>query len=174
MLNTIAFRRPLPQLLKTDNASEFAGKMLDKWVYEQGNRIDFSRPGTPTDTATVESFNGRLRQECLNENWFMSLEDARCKIEAWRVHYNQRHPHSALGWMTPSEFAEKSAGWQNMQPNMKPVIPDYDWIIFGVRVTPRTVSSTGRCNATLNQEGTCHEMKNSLHARTQGDYLGQI
>lgn len=82
MLNTIALRRPLPQLLKTDNGSEFAGKMLDKWVYEREIRIDFSRPGTPTDNATVESFNGRLRQECLNENWFMSLEDARCKIEA--------------------------------------------------------------------------------------------
>lgn len=59
--------------------------MLDKWVYERGIRIDFSRPGNPTDNATVESFNGRLREECLNENWFMSLEDARCKIEAWRI-----------------------------------------------------------------------------------------
>ncbi|WP_425333073.1 IS3 family transposase [Erwinia persicina] len=116
MLNSIALRRPLPQLLKTDNGSEFAGKMLGRWVQERGIRIDFSRPGTPTDNATVESFNGRLRQECLNENWFMSLEDAWCKIEAWRIHYNQRHPHSALGWMTPSEFAEKSAGCQNTQP----------------------------------------------------------
>lgn len=116
MLNSIALRRPLPQLLKTDNGSEFAGKMLDRWVYVRGIRIDFSRPGTPTDNATVESFNGRLRQECLNENWFMSLEDARCKIEAWRIHYNQRRPHSALGWMTPSEFAEKSAGCQNTPP----------------------------------------------------------
>lgn len=116
MLNSIALRCPLPQLLKTDNGSEFAGKMLDRWVYERGIRIDFSRPGTPTDNATVESFNGRLRQECLNENWFMSLEDARCKIEVWRIHYNQSRPHSALGWMTPSEFAEKSAGCQNMQP----------------------------------------------------------
>ena len=106
----------LPQLLKTDNGSEFARKMLDRWVYERGIRIDFSRPVTPTDNATVESFNGRLRQECLNENWFMSMEDARCKIEAWRIHYNQSRPHSALGWMTPSEFAEKSAGCQNMQP----------------------------------------------------------
>lgn len=68
MLNTIALRRPLPQLLKTDNGSEFAGKMLDKWVYERGIRIDFSRPGTPTDNATVEPFNGLLRQECLNAN----------------------------------------------------------------------------------------------------------
>ncbi len=117
MLNSIALRRPLPQLLKTDNGSEFAGKMLDRWVYERGIRIDFSRPGTPTDNATVESFNGRLRQECLNENWFMSLEDARCKIEACRIHYNQRRPHSALGWMTPTEFAKKSAGCQNMQPD---------------------------------------------------------
>lgn len=96
MLDTIALRRPLPQLLKTDNGSEFAGKMLDKWVYERDIRIDFSRPGTPTDNATVESFNGRLRQECLNENWFMSKEDARCKIEVWRIHYNQSRPHSAL------------------------------------------------------------------------------
>ncbi|SFU20582.1 putative transposase [Kosakonia arachidis] len=117
MLNSIALIRPLPQLLKTDDGSEFAGKMLDKWVYERGIRIDFSRQGTLTDNATVESFNGRLRQECLNENGFMSLEDARCKIEAWRIHYNQRRPHSALGWMTPSEFAEKSAGCQNMQPD---------------------------------------------------------
>lgn len=59
------------------------------------------------DNAKVESFNGRLRQECLNENGFMSLEDARCKIEAWRKHYNQSRSHSAPGWMTPSEFAEK-------------------------------------------------------------------
>ncbi|MEE4611550.1 IS3 family transposase [Serratia marcescens] len=100
MLKSIALRRPLPQLLKTDNGSEFAGKILSRWVYERGIRIDFSCPGTPTDNTTVESFNGRLRQECLNENWFMSLEDARCKIEAWRINYNQRRPHSALGWMT--------------------------------------------------------------------------
>lgn len=121
---SIALRRTLPQLLKTDNGSEFAGKMLDKWVYERGIRIDFSRPGTLADNATVESFNGRLRQECLNENWFMSLEDAQCKIEACRIHYNQSRPHSALGWMTPYEFAEKSAGCQNMRP----VISDYGWI----------------------------------------------
>ena len=84
--------------------------LTDKWVYERDIRIDFSRPGTPTDNATVESFNGRLRQECLNENWFMSKEDARCKIEVWRIHYNQSRPHSALGWMTSSEFTEKTAG----------------------------------------------------------------
>ncbi|MGG6302056.1 integrase core domain-containing protein [Pantoea allii] len=66
--------------------------MLDRGMYERGIRINFSRPGTPTDNATVESFNGSLRQECLNENGFMSLEDARSKIKACRVHDNQRHP----------------------------------------------------------------------------------
>ncbi|KFD06611.1 hypothetical protein GRAQ_01736 [Rahnella aquatilis CIP 78.65 = ATCC 33071] len=103
-------------MLKTDNSSVFAGKKLDRWGYERRIRIDFSRLGTPTDNATVEYFNGRLRQECLNENGFMSSEDARCKNEAWRIHDNQSRPHSALGWMTPSEFAEKSAGCQNTQP----------------------------------------------------------
>ena len=73
-------------------------------------RIDFSRPGTPTDNATVELFNSRLRQECLNENGFMSLEDARRKIGAWRIHYNQSRPHSALGWMTAYEFSCLLAG----------------------------------------------------------------
>lgn len=79
ILDSIALRRPLPQLLKTDNSSEFAGKMLDRWVYGRHIRIDFSRLGTPADNASVGSFNGRLRQECLNENLFMSLEDVRCK-----------------------------------------------------------------------------------------------
>lgn len=132
MLNSIAFRRPLPQLLKTDNGSEFAGKMLDKWVYERGIRIDFSRPGTPTDNATVESFNGRLRQECLNKNWFMSLEDARCKIEAWRIHYNQRRPHSALD--DAVRICREICRLPEYAARLKPDIPDYEWITYGERV----------------------------------------
>ncbi|CAJ0997465.1 IS3 family transposase ISRso16 [Sodalis praecaptivus] len=79
-LNTSAFSRPLPLMLKADNGSKFAGKMLDKSVYERRIKIDFSRPGNPTDNATVGSFNGRLRQKCLNENGFMSVDDARCKV----------------------------------------------------------------------------------------------
>jgi putative transposase len=67
--------------------------------------LDFIRPGKPTDNALIESFNGRFRQECLNENWFSSLEDARSKIEAWRREYNDDRPHSALGRLAPSEFA---------------------------------------------------------------------
>ena len=101
MLIIIALRHPLPQLLQTGKVSEFAEKKLDKWVYERDIRIDFSRPGTPMNHATLESSKGRLREECINENWFMSMEDARCKIEACRIHYNLNRPYSALGWMTP-------------------------------------------------------------------------
>jgi putative transposase len=80
------------KILKADNGSEFAGKVMDRWVYERQIAIDFSRPGKPTDNATVESFNGRLRQECLSENWPLSLTDAEQKIEVWRTFYNIVRP----------------------------------------------------------------------------------
>jgi putative transposase len=82
--------------IKTDNGSEFISKVMDKWAFERGIEIDFSRPGKPTDNARVESFNGRLRQECLNANWFLTLDDAQAKIGAWRTYYNETRPHSAL------------------------------------------------------------------------------
>jgi putative transposase len=82
-------------------------KAIDKWAYERGIELDFSRPGKPTDNAGVESFNGRLRQECLNANWFLSLADAQVKIAAWRTYYNESRPHSALEWSTPAEFARR-------------------------------------------------------------------
>ncbi len=91
-LNRICAKRGLPKMIKTDNGSEFISKVMDKWAYERGVELDFSRPGKPTDNARVESFNGRLRQECLNANWFMSLEDARAKIAAWRTYYNESRP----------------------------------------------------------------------------------
>jgi putative transposase len=105
VLSGIVFHRGLPQTTKTDNDSESISKHVDKWAHERGVELDFSRPGRPTDNATVESFNGSLRQECLNEHWFLSLDDARAKIEAWRRDYNENHPHSALEWSAPSEFA---------------------------------------------------------------------
>jgi putative transposase len=88
---------------------EFVSKVLDRWAYERGVTLDFSRPGKPTDNAFVESFNGRLRDECLDTHWFLSLEDARAKIEAWRRDYNAFRPHTALGHLTPQEFAAKAA-----------------------------------------------------------------
>lgn len=77
--------------------------------------LDFSRRGTPTDNAPVENFNGRLRQECLNEHWFLSLRDTRSKIEAWRRFYNEERPHTALAWKTPAEFAREHGAQANFQ-----------------------------------------------------------
>ena len=78
---------------------------MDRWAYESGVNLDFSRLGKPTDNALIESFNGSVRAECLNENWFLSLEDAKDKIESWRQDYNEHRPHSALGNLAPKEFA---------------------------------------------------------------------
>jgi putative transposase len=79
--------------------------LLDLWAYHHGVRIDFSRPGKPTDNCFVETFNGSLRDECLNVHWFESLEDAKAKIESWREDYNESRPHQALNERTPAEFA---------------------------------------------------------------------
>jgi putative transposase len=106
-LNRICAERGLPKTIKTDNGSEFISKAMDKWAYERGVELDFSRPGKPTDNARVESFNGRLRQECLNANWFLSPDDAKAKIGAWRTYYNESRPHSAPDWLTPAEFARR-------------------------------------------------------------------
>ena len=88
-----------------DNGAEFTSKRLDQWAYLNGAQLDFSKPGKATDNAFIESFNGRFRQECLNENWFLSLEDTREKVEAWRMYYNTERPHSSLGNLAPAEFA---------------------------------------------------------------------
>ena len=87
---------------------EFSGKTLDTWAFEHGVQIEFSRPGKPTDNGHIESFNGKFRDECLNQNVFLSLHDARRTVEAWRQDYNQQRPHSSLGWLTPEEFREKN------------------------------------------------------------------
>jgi len=106
-LNRICATRGLPKTIKADNGSEFISKIMDRWAYERGVEIDFSRPGKPTDNAQVESFNGRLRQECLNANWFLSMDDAKAKISAWQIYYNEGRPHSSLNWQTPAEFARR-------------------------------------------------------------------
>ena len=107
-LNRIAATRGLPATIKVDNGSEFISKVMDRWAYERGVELDFSRPGKPTDNAKIESFNGRLRQECLNLHWFLSLDDAKAKIEAWRQYYNETRPHSALQWESPAHFARQA------------------------------------------------------------------
>jgi putative transposase len=105
VLMGIAEERGFPEKIRLDNGPEFTSKQLDQWAYLNGVELDFSPPGKPTDNAFIESFNGRFRQECLNESWFLSLEDAREKVEAWRQHYNGERPHGALGNLTPMEYA---------------------------------------------------------------------
>ncbi len=99
--------RGVPRSIRMDNGSEFVSKVLDKWAYENRVALDFSRPGKPTDNAFAESFIGSLRDECLNVNWFLLLEDACDKIEQWRLDYNNFRPHSSLDNLTPNEFASR-------------------------------------------------------------------
>ena len=106
-------RGVLPKKIRVDNGAEFASKRLDQWAYLNKVRLDFSRLGKPTDNGLIEAFNGRLRAECLNENWFLSLADAKEKVGAWRMHYNTERPHSALGSLAPEEFAASSFSLPN-------------------------------------------------------------
>jgi len=105
VLEKVAAESGLPKTIRVDNGTEFTSKVLDQWAYSNGVELDFTRPGKPTDNAFIESFNGRVRQECLNENWFLSLADARLKVEEWRQDYNNYRPHSALGQMAPARSA---------------------------------------------------------------------
>jgi putative transposase len=90
-----------------DNGPDIRGRALAAWSEERRARLEFIQPGKPAQNAYAESFNGRLRDECLNANWFTSLSDARRKIESWRQDYNQRRPHSSLGYLPPTKFAQK-------------------------------------------------------------------
>ena len=90
-----------PESIRVDQGSEFVSRDLDLWAYRRGVTLDFSRPGKPTDNAFIEAFNGHLRAECLNTHWFLSLADAREKLEAWRRDYNEVRPHGAIGNKPP-------------------------------------------------------------------------
>jgi putative transposase len=102
----------LPKAVSVDNGPEFSGKELDAWAYRRGVTLCFSRTGKPTDNAFVESFNGRLRDECLSAHWFETLSQAKAELEAWRKEYNTERPHSSLGLKTPAEFA---AAWRSSE-----------------------------------------------------------
>lgn len=107
ILERVVDEHGCPGSIRVDNGPEFISRDLDMWAYWNKVKLDFSRPGKPTDNALIESFNGRFRQECLNEHWFLSLEDAAGKIEAWRRDYNEHRPHSSLGNVPPAEFAAR-------------------------------------------------------------------
>ena len=105
VLDRLVLRRGRPRSIRVDNGPEFTGRALDEWAHLRGVKLEFIRPGKPVENAFIESFNGRLRQECLEQHWFLDLADARRTIEAWRISYNTNRPHSGLGGQTPAEFA---------------------------------------------------------------------
>ena len=105
VLDQVVAERGLPEAIVLDNGPEFRSRALAAWSEERGVRLEFIQPGKPMQNAYVESFNGRLRDECLNANWFTSLRDAKRKIEEWRQDYNQQRPHSSLAYLSPAAFA---------------------------------------------------------------------
>jgi putative transposase len=117
-LDQLAATRGLPTGIVCDNGPEFTSAALDDWAYHRGVQLDFIDPGKPVQNAVVESFNGTLRDECLNENWFVSLWDAQQTIEAWRIDYQRERPHSSLQGLTPEEFANSlTSGTLGSTPN---------------------------------------------------------
>ena len=109
-LDKVVALRGAPESITVDNGSEFTSKALDHWAYKNGVHLDFIRPGKPVENGYIESFNGKLRDECLNVEVFFTLADARRKLHLWRRDYNQHRPHSALADRTPAEFAATCSG----------------------------------------------------------------
>ncbi len=105
VLDQVALFRGYPKAIRTDQGPEFTGRALDQWAYQHGVQLKLIQPGKPVQNAYIESFNGKFRDECLNEHWFTSLAHARSVVLAWRQDYNERRPHSALGYLTPAEVA---------------------------------------------------------------------
>ena len=113
VLEGLAQSQGLPKVIQVDNGTEFTSKALDEWAHRRKIKLQFSRPGKPTDNPFIESFNGRLRQECLDQSWFVSIEDAQKKIEDWRIDYNENRPHSSLENQAPNAFLA------TLEPNSK-------------------------------------------------------
>lgn len=105
-----------PKAIRVDQGSEFISRDLDLWAWTNSVTLDFPRPGKPTDNAFVESFNGKVRAECIDQNWFLSLEDAHSKCESLRHEYNERRPHSSLGNKTPMEYMKQAGQHSQSAP----------------------------------------------------------
>jgi putative transposase len=106
VLERLRVSRGLPQRITVDNGPEFRSKALDAWAHRHGGQLQCSRPGKPVDNTFIEAFNGRLRDECLHQHWFLSLADAQRTIEQWRLGYNSARPHRGLAGRTPTQVAE--------------------------------------------------------------------
>ena len=105
VMNEVALGRDLPYAITVDHGTEFTSKALDEWCYLRGVKLDFIRPRKPTENGFIESFNARLRDECLNVNEFATLDEAQEVLKSWQHDYNHHRPHGSLGRLTPSEFA---------------------------------------------------------------------
>jgi len=110
VLEQLVERHGRPEVIRIDNGTEFTSAAVNAWAYRHGVRLDFITKGKPTENGHIESFNGKFRDECLNENWFISLDDVRRKVEAYRIDYNEVRPHSSLDNKTPNEFARSLTG----------------------------------------------------------------
>ena len=109
VLERVVHERGVPEAIQVDNGPEFISRVVDQWAYAHGVALHFIDPGKPVQNAFIESFNGKFRDECLNQSWYTNLEDARRIIEAWREDYNGARPHSSLGYLTPEEYAATAA-----------------------------------------------------------------
>jgi putative transposase len=115
-LEKLREQRGSPKVIVVDHGPEFTSQALDRWAYQRGVKLHFIATGKPEQNAYVESFNGKFRDECLNQHWFGDLKEARDEIETWRQDYNQQRPHSALGYRTPEEFATQIAARRASPP----------------------------------------------------------
>ena len=119
VLDTIKEVRDPPKYIHCDNGSEFTSKAMDQWAWFNGVRLDFSRPGKPTDNAYIESFNGKVRQECLNLYWFNSLKEVETALDLWKIEYNMERPHSSLNNQSPYDFVNQYRKESKYRKSMK-------------------------------------------------------
>jgi len=119
VLNNIVEERDPPKYIHCDNGSEFTSRAMDQWAWFKGVRLDFSRPGKPTDNAYIESFNGRVRQECLNLHWFTTMDEVETELNLWKLDYNMERPHSSLNNQSPHDFATQYRKESKLQKSIK-------------------------------------------------------
>ncbi len=141
LLEDVARERGYPDMLVVDNGPELRGRDLDRWAYENGVKLFFIDPGKPMQNASIESFNGRFREECLDQNWFSSLAEARRIIEAWRLDYNEHRPHTSLRMRTPAAFAAARPFAKPPRPASTPGAASPSDLVAAIRVPVLSGSS---------------------------------
>jgi len=148
VLDQIVAERGVPEAIRCDNGPELTSRHFLAWAIERKIELLHIQPGKPTQNARLESFNGKLREECLNVSWFQNLFDARAKISAWRSEYNEQRPHSSLGYRTPSEFAreQKLVGEQNVKDSYRDGVGQEDSNAVPLPHTPIPAKSEGGVN----------------------------